>query len=208
MIHATRRTVSPVANIVFAWNLFCFEKCGRTRTYERTPCAKTTITTGRDWGAASWIKRCNDRLVSKNRPRPSVSCVPNCICLRNIVFFLIQDTILSKAQEIKNIKTISEKMAKVPIFACIENDKRKIRHSDQNFYENCLSSYVPICALFLESVPNQLFFLCVFFRVYCCIEKLIILAWHFLCVQTMVRKDEIQDTCHQWSTWPDPQSRQ
>ena len=30
MIHLARPTVSPVANIVFAWNLFCFEKWGRT----------------------------------------------------------------------------------------------------------------------------------------------------------------------------------
>ena len=30
MIHSARPTVSPVANIVFALNLFCFEKWGRT----------------------------------------------------------------------------------------------------------------------------------------------------------------------------------
>ena len=30
MNHSARPTVSPVVNIVFAWNLFCFEKWGRT----------------------------------------------------------------------------------------------------------------------------------------------------------------------------------
>ena len=30
MIHSAWPTVSPVANIVFTWNLFCFEKWGRT----------------------------------------------------------------------------------------------------------------------------------------------------------------------------------
>ena len=30
MIHLARPTVLPIANIVFAWNLFCFEKWGRT----------------------------------------------------------------------------------------------------------------------------------------------------------------------------------
>ena len=37
MIHSPIPKVSPVANIVFAWNLFCFEKWGRTnvRTYRR-----------------------------------------------------------------------------------------------------------------------------------------------------------------------------
>ena len=34
MIHSSRPTVSPVVNIVFAWNLFCFEKWGQT--YRRT----------------------------------------------------------------------------------------------------------------------------------------------------------------------------
>ena len=30
MIHSARTTVSPVMNIVFTWNLLCFEKWGRT----------------------------------------------------------------------------------------------------------------------------------------------------------------------------------
>ena len=49
MIHSARPTVSLVANIVFALNLFCFEKWGRTTR------AKTMITTGRDCRSASWI---------------------------------------------------------------------------------------------------------------------------------------------------------
>ena len=60
MIHSARPTVSSVETIVFAWNLFCFEYWGRTRTYRRTDgrttCAKTMITTGRDFGLAEWIK--------------------------------------------------------------------------------------------------------------------------------------------------------
>ena len=29
MIHSARPTVSPLVNIALAWNLFCFENCGR-----------------------------------------------------------------------------------------------------------------------------------------------------------------------------------
>ena len=36
MIHSARPTVSPVANIVFAWNLFCFAKFWKVGTDERT----------------------------------------------------------------------------------------------------------------------------------------------------------------------------
>ena len=56
MIHSARPTVSPVVN-VFAWNLFCFAKWGRTdgRTYERTTCEKIMITAGRDCRSAEWI---------------------------------------------------------------------------------------------------------------------------------------------------------
>ena len=53
--------VSPLVNIVFAWNLVCFEK-GDGRTYERTTYAKTMITTGRDCGLASWINSDHYRL--------------------------------------------------------------------------------------------------------------------------------------------------
>ena len=57
MIHSASLTVPPVAYIVFSWNLFCFEKLGRTdgRTDGRTACAKTMITTSRDCGSARWI---------------------------------------------------------------------------------------------------------------------------------------------------------
>ena len=54
MIYSARPIVLPVVNIVFAWNLFCFENWDG-RTYEQTTCAKTMITTGRDCGSASWI---------------------------------------------------------------------------------------------------------------------------------------------------------
>ena len=53
MIHSARPTVSPRANILFTWNLFCFETWGRTNGW--TTCAKTMITIGRDCGSASWI---------------------------------------------------------------------------------------------------------------------------------------------------------
>ena len=56
-IHLTKPTVSSVLHFVFAWNLFyitIFEKRGRMDV--RTTCAKTIITTDRDWGLASWIK--------------------------------------------------------------------------------------------------------------------------------------------------------
>ena len=55
MIHAPRPTVSPVANIVFAWNLICFETW--VRTDGRMTWAKTMITTARDCELASWINK-------------------------------------------------------------------------------------------------------------------------------------------------------
>ena len=57
MIHSARPTLPPVANIVFAWNLLCFEKWGRTdrRTDGRTTWTKTVITNGRDCGLAGLI---------------------------------------------------------------------------------------------------------------------------------------------------------
>ena len=54
MIHSARPIDLPVVNIVFTWNLLCFEKCGRKDV--RTTCVKTIIITGRDCGSASWIK--------------------------------------------------------------------------------------------------------------------------------------------------------
>ena len=54
MIHSDRPTISPIMNIVFTWNLFCFDRfCTRD---VRTTCVKTMITTGRDCGSAEWIK--------------------------------------------------------------------------------------------------------------------------------------------------------
>ena len=52
MIRSARPTVSPVASIVFAWNLFRF-----VRTNGWTTCAKTLIATGRGCGSAEWIKK-------------------------------------------------------------------------------------------------------------------------------------------------------
>ena len=54
MIHSTRPTVSPLANIVFTlfWEIL---KSGDERTDIQTPRVKIVITTGRDWRLASWI---------------------------------------------------------------------------------------------------------------------------------------------------------
>ena len=57
MIHSARPTVSPVENIVFAWNLFCFARFWKLGMDGRITRAKTMITTGRDCGSAEWIKR-------------------------------------------------------------------------------------------------------------------------------------------------------
>ena len=66
MIHSDRPTVSPVANIVFALNLLCFEKWERTDgPFERTTSAKTIIITGRGCGSAEWIKILNQELASQ-----------------------------------------------------------------------------------------------------------------------------------------------
>ena len=54
MIHLARPTVSPVVNIVFAWNLFFFEKWGWTEGLTTTR-TKTMITTSPDCGSAEWI---------------------------------------------------------------------------------------------------------------------------------------------------------
>ena len=56
MIHLATPTVSPVVNIVFAWNLFYFARFWKVGTYICTDnIVKTMITTGRDWGSAEWI---------------------------------------------------------------------------------------------------------------------------------------------------------
>ena len=56
-IHSARSTVSPVVNIAFNWNFFCFadSKSRNGRTDGRATRVKTIITTGRDWGSAEWI---------------------------------------------------------------------------------------------------------------------------------------------------------
>ena len=70
MIPSARPTVSPVVIPIHNWNLFCFAfwKVGRTYgwTYVQTPRAKIVITTGCDYGSASWI---NNRPydISKSR---------------------------------------------------------------------------------------------------------------------------------------------
>ena len=76
MIHSARPTVSPVVNIVLAWSLFCFvlldlEKWGRT--YGRTTCAQTMITTRRDCGSAEWIN--NKARTGRIRTRRNMSSV-------------------------------------------------------------------------------------------------------------------------------------
>ena len=48
VIHSTKPTVVEVANIVFTWKLFCFEKVGTDGRHVK----KTMITTGRDYGLA------------------------------------------------------------------------------------------------------------------------------------------------------------
>ena len=51
MIHSARPTVSPVANIVFALNLFCFEKWGRTDGHVQKQLSLPAVTVG----LAEWI---------------------------------------------------------------------------------------------------------------------------------------------------------
>ena len=55
MIHSTKPTVSPVANIVFCCFVILDLKSGDGRTDGRTTCVKTIIPTGRDFGLAEWI---------------------------------------------------------------------------------------------------------------------------------------------------------
>ena len=54
MIHSARPTVLPVVNIVFAWNLFCFEKWGRTDgRHEQKQWSLPAVT----MGSVSWINK-------------------------------------------------------------------------------------------------------------------------------------------------------
>ena len=54
MIRSDRPTVSPIVNIVFVPNLFCFDIFWKVRMDVRTDSAKTVNTTGRDCGSAEW----------------------------------------------------------------------------------------------------------------------------------------------------------
>ena len=68
MIHSAWPTVSPVANIIFAWNLFCFEKWGRTA------CAKTMIT-----GSAEWINTgCGSLILQQLKEVIESFCIALC----------------------------------------------------------------------------------------------------------------------------------
>ena len=52
MIHSARTIVSPVAIIVFAWNLFCFEKWGRTNgRHVQKQWSQPAVTVGRPRGS-------------------------------------------------------------------------------------------------------------------------------------------------------------
>ena len=55
MIHSARPIVTPVATIVLYCFVFLDLKSGDGRTDGRTTCAKTMITTGRDFGLAECI---------------------------------------------------------------------------------------------------------------------------------------------------------
>ena len=56
MIHSARPTVSPVANIVFALHLFCFEEWGRTdRRTNGRHVQKQWSLPAVEGGSASWI---------------------------------------------------------------------------------------------------------------------------------------------------------
>ena len=53
MIHSARPIVTPVANIVFCCFVFLDWRSGDGRT----PCAKTMIPTGLDFGLTEWINK-------------------------------------------------------------------------------------------------------------------------------------------------------
>ena len=61
MIHSARPTISQVAITILIWKLFCIERFWNlgtdVRTKVQTPLSKITITSGRDFGSAEWIKR-------------------------------------------------------------------------------------------------------------------------------------------------------
>ena len=55
MIHPARPIVRPVAITILAWT-FCFARFWTVVKDGQKPRANIGITTGRDWGSASWIK--------------------------------------------------------------------------------------------------------------------------------------------------------
>ena len=69
MIHSASPTVSPVANIVFAWNLFCFEKWGWTDARNR---AKTMIVDYRPWLRVGRVDQKTLRWANRNKTYVSV----------------------------------------------------------------------------------------------------------------------------------------
>ena len=83
VIHSARLTFSPIANIVFAWNLFCFEKWGRTETYAKTmitivgrPHGSTTFTIQQTAAPLSAIKFRASESIFGNITRKKSSLVP------------------------------------------------------------------------------------------------------------------------------------
>ena len=72
MIHSAKPTFSPIVNIVFTWNLFCFEKWGRTdgRKYVRTTCVKWSLPAvfvGRPSGSIATLAHSNFSLSWRKR---------------------------------------------------------------------------------------------------------------------------------------------
>ena len=56
VIRSPKLTVPPVAITILLWYLFCFANFWTAGTVGWTSREKIVITTGRDWGLASWIK--------------------------------------------------------------------------------------------------------------------------------------------------------
>ena len=55
MIHSARLTVSPVVNIVFAWNMFCFVRFWKAGTYGRTDIMCENYYPYRSWLWVGWV---------------------------------------------------------------------------------------------------------------------------------------------------------
>ena len=79
MIHSARPTVSPVPNIVFAWNLLCFARFFKRKVlrYEQHMRKQCSLPGGRDCGSAEWIKKCQSQteklFITKVQKRNIVS---------------------------------------------------------------------------------------------------------------------------------------